>query len=307
VPHYVLQLGGGVAPQGARLASGDDAIPARRVPGVVRGLLAAFLESPDFPDFRAFVDGEGRDVARQLARAARTVSTDEELGALVVDWGADRPFSLEGRGPGECGAGIFDLIEVDLRSAREALADGRLAETTVQAARALLVTRGHDERQAARAIELFEETFLRAGLVDARFAPILAAVREWSGGPAGGPEPALDRGEVERLLGAVEQLYEDMDDSLRFVPAVEEAAAQDEEPSADAEADRSEDFRGVVCPLNYVKTKMVLSQMVSGAVLSVLLDEAGARNVPESVTRDGYEVLSLAERPGGSKELRIRA
>ena len=31
------------------------------------------------------------------------------------DWGAEEAFSLVGRGVGECSAGLFDLIEVDLK------------------------------------------------------------------------------------------------------------------------------------------------------------------------------------------------
>ena len=49
----------------------------------------------------------------------------------------------------------------------------------------------------------------------------------------------------------------------------------------------------MICPLNYVKTKMVLAAMKSGSVLSVLLDEPGSRNVPASVEKDGHSVLSI--------------
>ncbi len=59
--------------------------------------------------------------------------------------------------------------------------------------------------------------------------------------------------------------------------------------------DREADFRGVVCPLNYVKTKMLLDQLHRGAVLSVLLDPEGAKNVPESVEKDGHDVLRVEQ------------
>ena len=60
-------------------------------------------------------------------------------------------------------------------------------------------------------------------------------------------------------------------------------------------ADKEVDFRGVVCPLNYVKTKMVLDQLAGGKVLSVLLVEAGAKSVPGSVEKDGHDVLSVEQ------------
>ena len=64
----------------------------------------------------------------------------------------------------------------------------------------------------------------------------------------------------------------------------------------ETKADRSHDFRGVVCPLNYVKTKRALEQMAIGQILEILLDDEGARSVPERVTQDGHKVLSTARK-----------
>lgn len=58
-------------------------------------------------------------------------------------------------------------------------------------------------------------------------------------------------------------------------------------------ADVTQDFGSVVCPLNHVKTKMTLGGLRAGQVLAVLLDEKGARNVPESAAKDGHEVLAV--------------
>ena len=63
------------------------------------------------------------------------------------------------------------------------------------------------------------------------------------------------------------------------------------------------DFRGVVCPLNYVKTKMALEQLKPGQTLSVLLDANGARNVPDSATKDGHEVVSITPEGSASRIL----
>lgn len=62
-----------------------------------------------------------------------------------------------------------------------------------------------------------------------------------------------------------------------------------------AQSDREEDSHGVTCPLNYVKTKLLVERMREGQVLSVLLDEEGARNVPQSAEQDGHEVLSVKQ------------
>ncbi|MBM4124698.1 MAG: sulfurtransferase TusA family protein [Nitrospira sp.] len=63
---------------------------------------------------------------------------------------------------------------------------------------------------------------------------------------------------------------------------------QSEELHADAELD----LRGVICPYNFVKTKLKLETMKAGQVLAVVLDEGDPiRNVPRSVSDDGHAVL----------------
>jgi tRNA 2-thiouridine synthesizing protein A len=60
-------------------------------------------------------------------------------------------------------------------------------------------------------------------------------------------------------------------------------------PSSDVELD----LRGVICPYNFVKTKLKLETMSQGQVLSVLLDDGDPiRNVPRSVQNEGHTVLS---------------
>lgn len=61
-------------------------------------------------------------------------------------------------------------------------------------------------------------------------------------------------------------------------------------PSSDVELD----LRGVICPYNFIKTKLKLETMKRGQVLSVLLDDGDPiRNVPRSVENEGHTVLVL--------------
>jgi TusA-related sulfurtransferase len=60
----------------------------------------------------------------------------------------------------------------------------------------------------------------------------------------------------------------------------------------DLQADAELDLRGVICPYNFVKTKLKLETMEPGQVLAVILDEGDPiRNVPRSVSDDGHTVL----------------
>lgn len=63
-------------------------------------------------------------------------------------------------------------------------------------------------------------------------------------------------------------------------------------------ADEELDLRGVICPYNFVKTKLKLEAMEPGQVLAVILDEGDPiRNVPRSVADDGHAVLKQEALP----------
>jgi tRNA 2-thiouridine synthesizing protein A len=72
------------------------------------------------------------------------------------------------------------------------------------------------------------------------------------------------------------------------------------------EPDIELDLRGVICPYNFVKTKLKLEGMEHGQILSVLLDDGDPiQNVPLSVSNEGHTVLSQ-DRVQGSYRVRIR-
>jgi len=57
-------------------------------------------------------------------------------------------------------------------------------------------------------------------------------------------------------------------------------------------AHASINLTGVVCPMNFVKTKLRLELMESGEVLHVILDKGEPfRNVPRSVKSEGHRIL----------------
>ena len=67
------------------------------------------------------------------------------------------------------------------------------------------------------------------------------------------------------------------------------------------------DLRGVICPYNFVKTKLKLEAMEQGQILSVLLDDGDPiRNVPRSVSNEGHIILSQDRVEGSSYRILIR-
>ena len=61
------------------------------------------------------------------------------------------------------------------------------------------------------------------------------------------------------------------------------------------------DFRGVKCPINFAKTKLVLASMEDGDILELFIDDGSAiKNLPGSVEKEGHKVLSKEEQGDGS-------
>lgn len=71
------------------------------------------------------------------------------------------------------------------------------------------------------------------------------------------------------------------------------------------------DITGEVCPLTFVRTKLLIEKMRSGETLEVRLRGAEPlRNVPRSVTELGHAILSIEAEAGqdatGVHRLRLR-
>jgi len=79
-----------------------------------------------------------------------------------------------------------------------------------------------------------------------------------------------------------------------------------ETPTSVPVPDEELDLRGVICPYNFVKTKLKLESMAPGQLLLVHLDDGDPiRNVPRSVSDDGHDVVSQ-ERADQSYRVMIR-
>jgi TusA-related sulfurtransferase len=67
------------------------------------------------------------------------------------------------------------------------------------------------------------------------------------------------------------------------------------------------DLRGVACPLNFVKTKLILDKLERGSVLEVLLDEGEPiESVASSVQAEGHQITNKVKSEDGYYCLVIR-
>lgn len=58
--------------------------------------------------------------------------------------------------------------------------------------------------------------------------------------------------------------------------------------------DATLDLRGVVCPINFVKTKLKLEEMNRGQILEIVIDPGEPMaNVPRSIKEEGHKVIKV--------------
>ncbi len=74
---------------------------------------------------------------------------------------------------------------------------------------------------------------------------------------------------------------------------------------SDIKADEELDLRGVVCPINFVKTKLKLESMAEGTVLELVLDSGEPiQNVPKSLKDEGHKIVEV-KREGDYFRLKV--
>ena len=221
-PAYAIVVGARRTDGQARLAQPIDWISARDLPRFVSELLALWTKKrSQFASFADYIDAEGRSDIQQIAGRYRDVPAFEEDKHYYYDWSADEAFTIVGRGAGECSAGLFDLIGIDLKAIEEQkkrlvaeisaaeIADA-LYRIVLSASRMLLVTRGIEAASDEAVFESFLQHFIAAGLIaEEHRRPVeLARAGETT-------RLAVNRVAVLKLAESVRVLYESMDNSLR--------------------------------------------------------------------------------------------
>ena len=75
---------------------------------------------------------------------------------------------------------------------------------------------------------------------------------------------------------------------------------------AEIKAASTLDLRGVLCPMNFVKTKLKLESMNDGEVLEIILDSGEPiQNVPKSIKEEGHKIVEV-KREGDFFRLKIQ-
>ena len=328
-------------------------IAAKKIPAFVEDYLRNVIaEQANYADYYDYVAKRGVNIVKDLIAKYKEVAPYSEEPDTFFDFGDDEKFSLIKYGKAECSAGLFDIIEIDQDTIREKRkevellmgnipqgvpadlqSDGKQATSKIEKLlhdivfsenRMLLVTRGLDPRTDEDVYNGFEKEFIAAGIIPQKFKVLTDKARN--------NESLIEQKPlIDELADLLNDLYQNMDDSLQFkLPTektpveqvVEEKNAEEKAPAEQVSEEKApaeqvseekapaekasaaeetetivpdvkKDFRGVMCPMNFVKTKIALTPMQSGQILEILLDDgAPIENVPGSVKNEGHTILS---------------
>jgi sulfite reductase (ferredoxin) len=105
-PAYGVVAGALVGEGGARLARALGQISAQALPEFVEEVLELWIrKEARFKSFAHYVDSEGAQDIAAICDRYRAKPDSAVNDTQLFDWGASKPFSLDGRGAGECSAG----------------------------------------------------------------------------------------------------------------------------------------------------------------------------------------------------------
>lgn len=317
-PFYRIVLGGRPAIDNAALSKESGLVPAKNVPDLLRDFLSNYLKDKDkAEDFYAYLERRGYQDMASLSRQYERLPSYQENKDYYFDWGKDEEFSLAGIGPGECGAGVLDMIEADileaassLKKAKE-LVDSQNLDLSAKefsrffslSARCLLVTFGLEPKNDLEAFKYFKEKFVSTKVVSDIFNDITEKAWELN-------SPGLTKDRLKELndyavslLDEVKEAYKNMDSSFKFSPRQDTAAAEEPEKNQAQEV-HILDLKGVRCPMNYVQAKLFLENVAVGSTVEICLDDGEPiQNVPVSLKNDGQEIVEIKKVDGYYKVL----
>lgn len=285
-PAYSVVIGGVISSDGAKYAKEVATVSARDIPDFLISVLKDYQQVGELDKTRI----------KALADKYIDIPDFAKDKNYYFDWGAEELFSVASRGQGECSAGIFDLIDIDLDYVKKAEEEKNIDKLLFYGARALLITKGVEPKHSVDVYEEFKEHFLKTGLVDSNFESLLDKAID-------NKLDSSDISEALNLTKRVEYLYSVMDNSMQFKVANKEIQKEKVvEPSNDQVLVK--DLKGVSCPMNFVKTKLELSKLNKGDYLEVILDDGEPiENVPGSVRSEGHEIVSQTQEDGCWKVL----
>lgn len=238
-------------------------IAAKKIPAFVEDYLRDVIaEQTNYTDYYEYVAKRGVNIVKELIAKYKEVAPYSEEPDTFFDFGDDEKFSLIKYGKAECSAGLFDIIEIDQDTIREKLGEidkilgddkshtdltnltdivneedakkieKLLHDIVFSENRMLLVTRGLDPRTDDDVYNGFEKEFIAAGIIPQKFKVLTDKARNSESLIA--EEPLINE-----LAALLNDLYQNMDDSLQFKLPVVQSPTDINEKSAESARQKS--------------------------------------------------------------------
>ncbi|RMH37171.1 MAG: HEPN domain-containing protein [Nitrospirae bacterium] len=314
-PVYELHVGGQVNGT-TRIGQLVVKVPAKHVPDALRHLLAFYRQNrQEGETLHAFFSRVGKAAIKDVLIPYTFLPSFEDNPDVYYDWEADEEFTVEDLGPGECAGGALEMIDNRMLEAEQelyqaqvlarkhqyAIAVNKAYRSIIAGAKALLVTEGVDPNTDEDTLTEFERLIVAKGVIPTEYHHLAQRISNLGSKDASETfaqeKIAFARNFVEVCRSITERIGQD----LKLSPAEtslpapnkpdnDERAAVSLQPEAPAAP--VYDLRGVMCPMNYVKTKLKLEMMDPGDRLEVWLDAGDPiKNVPVSLRNDGHKIL----------------
>jgi len=234
MPCYDVLVGAKTIEGNAHLAERIGTVPAKRIPD----LLAEAASNGNIEI----------ELLKTLTAKYSNISEESLPDDYYYDWDSDKPFSLAGRGPGECGAGVMDVMKVDIDEAKDAIktlpvSDKNVYKAIVAAARALLFTVGLEPKKDREIFAAFKQHLIEPGWVKSQRQQLLDNALDWKTGDVESIKDLLSQ--AEEMVSRIEKLFLSLDANLKFKiePIVQERTVETDETK-----NRTINLRGVACP-----------------------------------------------------------
>jgi len=312
VPMYEVTFGGSVGVGKAAFGREYGSIPAKKIPELIYQI-ASLKGRSNTESFMEFIHQEKYNI-NKLIEELSVIESESENPSLYYDFGGEEKFSLKGRGPGECSAGVLDVIKLDISNAQLYMRDYenskdslKLYEASVSAARALLILKGVDTNKDRVIFKEFIGSFVESGYVREGIKNVIEALIDFKLGDLA----SLDnyRDDVKYLIHKVKELYESLNSKLEitlpkesFMESTEEVLNKDKNASLNLV-----DLKGVKCPMNFVKAKIELVKIRPNETIGFLLDDGDPiKNVPKSIKEEGHEIVKIDDNYEGFNLLVVK-
>ncbi len=309
-PVYELHLGGRINGT-ADIGQMTIKLPAKNVPAAITHLVDVYRRDRQAGErLHAFLKRTGKAALKEELLGYSIPPSYDEDPSHYRDWEADEEFTVEDLGPGECAGGAMEMIDNRILEAEQELYQARLLagkhqfamainkayRAVVAGAKALLVTEGIDPNTDADTLaECDRFTARHDGLIPHEYRDLARKASDM-GTKEHVAEFALAKMTFAKgFVDVCRQLTEAIDQDLKL--GLADHGQADTAPTATRHEPAQDvtvlDLRGVMCPLNYVKTKLKLEMLDAGAQLEVWLDAGDPiKNVPMSLRNDGHRVLA---------------